>query len=43
MKAFLASLIAILIIAVGTAFGLETLGWDANQFYQSDTGSVRVD
>lgn len=43
MKAFIASIFAIVVIAVAAYFALETVDMTAESVYQSKHGSVRLD
>jgi hypothetical protein len=43
VKAFLASIVAIVVISVAAYYGLNQLKMSAADVYQSQTGSVRLD
>ncbi len=42
MRAFLAAVVAAIVIAVAAAFALDALDWSSAQVYQSERGSVRL-
>ena len=42
MKAFVAAVLAAILIAIGSAFALDWLDRSAAKVYQSDTGNVRL-
>ncbi|HYZ25735.1 MAG TPA: hypothetical protein VE597_02400 [Geminicoccaceae bacterium] len=42
MKAFLAAVVAAILIAIGSAFALDWLGRDSASVYQTEQGNVRL-